>query len=147
MTKMYCFIIILLYNDDIKRKERYKRMEQNTKFCKHCGEKIDIDCVVCPKCGKQVEDIKNSTHESIIINNSANSSSSSAAPVYSKAPKAKNKWVSFFLCLFLGWFGVHKFYEGKILFGILYLLTFGLFGVGVVIDLILIILKPNPYYV
>jgi TM2 domain-containing membrane protein YozV len=49
--------------------------------------------------------------------------------------------------LFLGWFGVHKFYEGKILFGILYLLTFGLFGVGVVIDLILIILKPNPYYV
>lgn len=51
---MYCFIIILLYNDDIKRKERYKRMEQNTKFCKHCGEKIDIDCVVCPKCGKQV---------------------------------------------------------------------------------------------
>lgn len=147
MTKMYCFIIILLYNDDIKRKERYKRMEQNTKFCKHCGEKIDIDCVVCPKCGKQVEDIKNSTPESIIINNSANSSSSSAAPVYSKAPKAKNKWVSFFLCLFLGWFGVHKFYEGKILLGILYLLTLGLFGVGVVIDLILIILKPNPYYV
>lgn len=122
-------------------------MEQNTKFCKHCGEKIDIDCVVCPKCGKQVEDIKTSSPESIIINNSANSSSSSASPVYSKAPKTKNKWVSFFLCLFLGWLGVHKFYEGKILFGVLYLLTFGLFGVGVVIDLILIILKPNPYYV
>lgn len=28
---------------------------------------------------------------------------------------AKNKWVAFFLCLFLGYLGVHKFYEGRIL--------------------------------
>ena len=26
----------------------------------------------------------------------------------------KNKWVSFFLCLFFGYLGIHKFYEGKI---------------------------------
>lgn len=58
----------------------------------------------------------------------------------------KNKWVSFFLCLFFGVFGIHKFYEGKVLFGILYLCTAGFGGVGVVIDLILLILKPNPYY-
>ena len=45
----------------------------------------------------------------------------------------KNKWVSFFLCLFLGVLGVHKFYEGRILLGILYLFTGGLFGVGVVV--------------
>ena len=31
---------------------------ENQKFCKHCGEVIDKDCVICPKCGKQVEDIK-----------------------------------------------------------------------------------------
>ena len=58
----------------------------------------------------------------------------------------KNKWVSFFLCLFLGTFGVHKFYEGRILLGIVYLFTGGLFGIGTVFDLIVLFFKPNPYY-
>jgi TM2 domain-containing membrane protein YozV len=58
----------------------------------------------------------------------------------------KNKWVSFFLCLFFGVFGAHKFYEGRILLGILYLCTAGLCGVGVVVDLIILLFKPNPYY-
>ena len=59
---------------------------------------------------------------------------------------AKNKWISFFLCFFLGVLGIHKFYEGRILFGILYLCTGGIFGIGVVIDLIILLFKPNPYY-
>ena len=59
---------------------------------------------------------------------------------------AKNKWVSFFLCLFLGVLGVHKFYERRILLGLLYLFTGGLFGVGVVVDLVILFFKPNPYY-
>lgn len=59
---------------------------------------------------------------------------------------AKNKWVSFLLCLFLGIFGIHKFYEGRILFGIIYLFTGGIFGIGVILDLVILILKPNPYY-
>ncbi len=58
----------------------------------------------------------------------------------------KSKWVSFFLCLFLGVLGIHKFYEGRILFGILYLCTGGLFGIGVIVDLIILLFKPNPYY-
>lgn len=59
---------------------------------------------------------------------------------------AKNKWVSFFLCLFFGVLGVHKFYEGRVLLGILYLFTGGLFVIGVIIDLIRLFFKPNPYY-
>ena len=58
----------------------------------------------------------------------------------------KDKWVSFFLCLFFGAFGAHKFYEGRILLGIVYLLTLGFAGVGVVIDLFILLFKPNPYY-
>ena len=38
--------------------------------------------------------------------------------------------------MFLGYFGVHKFYEGKIGMGILYIFTLGLFGIGTYIDLI-----------
>ena len=61
--------------------------------------------------------------------------------------KEKNKWVAFLLCIFLGCLGFHRFYEGKIATGILYLLTVGLCGVGVLIDAIIILTKPNPYYV
>lgn len=43
-----------------------------------------------------------------------------------------------FLCLFLGWLGVHRFYTGHIITGILQLLTFGGFGIWVFIDLIMI---------
>jgi TM2 domain-containing membrane protein YozV len=58
----------------------------------------------------------------------------------------KSKWVALFLCLFLGVLGIHKFYEGRVLLGVLYLCTVGLFGVGVIIDLIVLFFKPNPYY-
>lgn len=59
---------------------------------------------------------------------------------------AKNKWAAFFLCLFLGVFGVHKFYEGRILLGIVYICTGGLCGIGIIIDLFVLLFKPNPYY-
>ena len=58
----------------------------------------------------------------------------------------KSKWISFFLCLCFGYLGIHKFYEERILFGIVYLCTGGLLGIGVIIDLIILLFKPNPYY-
>lgn len=53
-----------------------------------------------------------------------------------KAPGEKNKWVVLLLCLLFGWLGVHRFYEKKIVSGVLYLLTLGFFGIGVIIDLV-----------
>ncbi|MDE5565284.1 MAG: TM2 domain-containing protein [Oscillospiraceae bacterium] len=61
--------------------------------------------------------------------------------------KALNKWTAFFLCLFLGYLGVHKFYEGRILSGFLYLFTGGLFGIGWLVDTLILLFKPNPYYI
>jgi len=56
----------------------------------------------------------------------------------------KNKWTSFWLCLFFGWLGVHRFYERKTATGILYLCTFGLFCIGWFLDLwIILFVKPN----
>lgn len=117
------------------------------KFCQHCGEAIDNDCVVCPKCGKQVGELVGNG-KNIIINNSSSASAASSAsatvrPAVYGIPK--NKWVSLLLCIFT--ICGHKFYEGKIGMGILYLCTFGLFGIGWIIDIITLAMKPNPYYV
>lgn len=51
----------------------------------------------------------------------------------------KSKKIDLLLCLFLGVFGIHRFYERKIVTGIIYLFTFGFLGLGVLIDLIQII--------
>ena len=60
----------------------------------------------------------------------------------------KDKWIALLLCVFLGGLGAHKFYEGKIGLGILYLFTAGLFGIGVLIDFMIILFgRPSKYYV
>ncbi len=45
-------------------------------------------------------------------------------------------WVDLLICYLFGIFGVHKFREKKIGMGILYLFTFGLFGIGWLYDCI-----------
>lgn len=110
------------------------------RYCKFCGSPIPVGAVVCGNCGQRIQDVQQNYVQPappiIISNNNVTYSGN-----------AKNKWVAFFLCLFFGIFGVHKFYERKILLGIVYFFTAGLFFIGVFVDLIRILFKPNPYYV
>ena len=117
---------------------------ENMKFCKFCGEKIAQDAVLCTHCGRQVEEIKKSEQPNIVINNSNSNVNTNTNINAAAFKKPKNKWVAFLLCFFLGYIGAHKFYEGM---GILYILTLCLFGFGWLIDTIVLLFKPNPYYV
>ena len=126
--------------------------QQPQKFCKYCGQKIAADAVLCIHCGRQVEELAGAqgNQPNIVINN-ANANTNTNANVNVVAAgalkKEKNKWVAVLLCFFLGYLGAHRFYEGKIGSGILYLFTLGLCGIGVLIDFIILLFKPNPYYV
>lgn len=51
------------------------------------------------------------------------------------------------LCIFLGWFGAHKFYTGKIGMGILYFFTTGMFLVGWIYDIATLSLNYKKEYV
>lgn len=118
------------------------------KFCKHCGEKIPYDAVICTRCGRQVEEMHVAKDSPIIINNNNNNNNSAnSSSGYYRYGKKCSKWVSLLLCIFLGFVGGHKFYEGKIGTGIFYMLTFGGFFIGELIDFFNILGKPDPYYV
>ena len=130
----------------------YLTKDENTKFCKHCGYIIMKESVVCIHCGCQVEELKGNAQPQVVINNSNNNSNVNTnhninGNTNVRVPYGirKNKWVALILCFILGMFGAHKFYEGKMGMGILYLFTAGLFGIGWIVDLIVIISKPNYY--
>lgn len=77
-----------------------------TKFCFACGQTIDSRAEICPKCGVRQH----------------------TAPVVGQ----KSRVAAALLAFFLGGFGVHKFYLGKVGQGFLYLIFFWTFIPAVV---------------
>ena len=51
---------------------------------------------------------------------------------------SKSWFVTLLFSIFLGYLGIHRFYTGKYVTAILWLFTGGLFGIGYIIDIVLI---------
>lgn len=88
----------------------YRRMPVN---CQVCGAMNPPGTTVCEKCYATTD----------------------PNAVYSD----KNRTTALILALVLGMIGGHRFYVGKTGMGILYIFTAGLFGIGVLVDVIKII--------
>ena len=136
----------------------------NSTKCTKCGTEYTGN--FCPTCGQPKETTLsgNATSQpnvqiqpqqsqsvqppiNIVINNENTNTNTNTNAATQKTPTPKNKWLAFLLCFFLGGLGAHKFYVRKYLLGVLYIFTFGLFGIGWLIDLIVLLFKPNPYFV
>lgn len=72
-------------------------------FCKSCGEIIKKEAEICPHCGVRQQHQKESRSEQ------------------------KNRIAAALFAIFLGGIGIHKFYLGRIGWGIVYLLFFWTF--------------------
>ncbi len=85
--------------------------------CTKCGHIVHETARACPQCGAPQR--------------GGGIAASDGVSSYSRL-------VALLLCVFLGALGIHRFYVGKTGTGIVWLLTLGLFGVGALIDLIMI---------
>ena len=98
-------------------------------FCPNCGKENPDDSYYCRDCGAALKANAPAAGPGIPVQ-------STETP--RKKPEVYNfrsKWVAFFLCLLLGWLGIHRFYTGKIGSGIFYALSFGFLGLGWFLDL------------
>ena len=84
------------------------------RYCRACGKQVHQSATACPGCG-------------------------AVQPTAAVIATDKRILPAFLLCFFLGWFGAHRFYVGKIGTGILQLLSFGGLGIWTFIDFIMIV--------
>ena len=107
--------------------DRQKGLDE--KFCSECGAIIKAKAEICPKCGvRQMSPFVN---------------------LNTVAPNGKSKLAAVLFAFFLGSFGFHKFYLGKIGMGVLYLLLCWTFIPGVlgVIEGILLLIMSDEVFV
>jgi hypothetical protein len=94
-------------------------------FCSNCGNEVSEKAVICVKCGVALK---------------------GENPLATTAGVGDKDWLTtLLLCLFLGWLGIHRFYTKDTVFGVIQLLTFGVFGIWTLIDLIMIITGSYTY--
>lgn len=128
--------------------------------CKHCGAEVGSEYRLCPYCKCELEypTQQNNVPPTIIVQNVIDPNSLQRQnqgyvnPTYPYNNQPYNNGISYqnqgityshksravalVLALFLGFWGIHRFYAGKILTGIIWLLTGGFFFIGWIYDII-----------
>lgn len=96
----------------------------NEKYCSNCGQLIDMRAEICPRCGVRQAYMPPYNYDMRV-----------------EDPTLSDKdWLTtLLLCIFLGSFGIHRFYTGNTLYGVLQLITLGGCGIWTIIDFIFLL--------
>jgi hypothetical protein len=108
-------------------------------YCKKCGRELSDDAVFCQSCGTAQNSAQAAQSQQPIIVNVSNVNTNTNNVGGHDSYPYKSRWAAFFLCVFFGVLGVHRFYVGKIGSGLLWMFTGGICGIGVALDCLLIL--------
>lgn len=100
---------------------------QGKVFCPDCGASMEAQDRYCGSCRW---DAANPDHHSTRV---LPSSQRTLGP-----PSDKSRLTTLVLCFLGGFLGLHRFYVGRTGSGVVWLVTFGLFSVGWIYDLVMV---------
>ena len=84
---------------------------QDRHYCRHCGKEAAQKAVFCVSCGMKL---------------------------LPEGSGQRDWLITLLFCVFLGYLGIHRFYTGHIVTGVIQILTCGGCGIWTLIDLIMI---------
>ena len=112
--------------------------------CDSCGSK---NCVKiengykCEYCGSVQDVIVSSAEISENVYNQNSVNQDNYRQENKILSEKKSILIRLLICIFAGYFGIHKFMEKRIVAGVIYIFTYGLLGIGLLIDIIKYIIE------
>lgn len=114
--------------------------------CEYCGSLVPDDKNKCDACGawcaQEVEKTAPIPSSAPIVpqppaDNAKNNIGTASDGKFISNKGVLNSLVIFLVCVFFGMLGLHRFIQGKIFTGILWLITLGLLGIGYFADIVI----------
>ena len=113
---------------------RYKKPTKHIYRCLYCGEEVEVYR-------------KADTEQAEQLVQAAPAPVQQQPKVEKPEPKLETKnLIMLIVCLAGGWFGLHKFLSGKVIWGLVYLFTWGVMGLGTFIDTMIYIIDFSKDY-